>query len=51
MKTSRKILIGVVALVVIGFVASNMMLQGEDETYAFFDAAVTRGTIQNTIAA
>ena len=51
MKKSRKILILVVAVVVIGAVAGNVFLQGEDETYEFFESAVSRGTIQNTIAA
>ena len=51
MKKSRNVLIVLVAVVAVGAVAGSMLLRGEDEAVEFFTSAVSRGTIQNTIAA
>ena len=51
MKTRWKLGIAAVALAGAGVAAWALLLGSEDETYEFFTSAVTRGTIQNTIAA
>jgi HlyD family secretion protein len=51
MKKSRKIIAVLVVVIAAGAFAGTRWLRGEDETYEFFTSAVTRQTIQNTIAA
>jgi HlyD family secretion protein len=51
MKKTRRIIIVLVLVVAAGVVAGNLWLRGEDEAYEFFTSSVTRGDIQNTIAA
>lgn len=51
MKKTRRIIIVLVLVVAAGVLAGNLWLRGEDETYEFFTSSVTRGDIQNTIAA
>lgn len=51
MKKTRRIIIVLVLIAAAGVVAGNLWLRGEDEAYEFFTSSVTRGDIQNTIAA
>ncbi len=51
MKRINKMLVLLVAVGVVGAVAGTMWLEGDDETFESFTSAVTRGTVQNTIAA